>query len=191
MIKLKDSDIRAVLIKELENQYSNDLDTKIVHEMGILHGQTRVDIAVINGVLHGYEIKSESDTLARLPTQMIDYNKVFDRMTIVVQRNYLNKVRDIIPSWWGITLVTRYRGELHLRILRKGKFNPNVDPFSLSHLLWRREALDILKERGLQRGYLSKPRDEIYRKICSSITLSEIKLIVNQQLKRRESWKVH
>ncbi|MFE8063797.1 sce7726 family protein [Priestia aryabhattai] len=191
MIKLKDSDIRELLIKELENKYSKDSSTKIVHEMGILHGQTRVDVAVINGVLHGYEIKSESDTLVRLPTQMVDYNKVFDRMTIVVQRNYLNKVRDIIPSWWGITLVTRYRGELHLRILRKGKLNPNVDPFSLSHLLWRREALDILKERGLQRGYLSKPRDEIYRKICSSITLNEIKLIVNQQLKRRESWKVH
>jgi len=191
MIKLKDSDIREILIKELESQYSKDSSTKIVHEMGILHGQSRVDVAVINGVLHGYEIKSESDTLVRLPTQMVDYNKVFDRMTIVVQRNYLNKVRDIVPNWWGITLVTRYRGELHLRVLRKGKLNPNVDPFSLSHLLWRGEALDILKERGLQRGYLSKPRDEIYKKICSSITLSEIKLMVNQQLKRRESWKVH
>lgn len=191
MVKLKDSDIRKILIKKLEHNYSKDSNTKIVHEMGVLHGQSRIDVAVINRVLHGYEIKSESDTLVRLPTQMVDYNKVFDRMTIVVQRNYLNKVRDIIPGWWGITLVTKYRGEIHLRVLRKGKLNPNVDPFSLSHLLWREEALNILKERGLHRGYLSKPREEIYRKICSSITLSEIKLIVTQQLRRRESWKVH
>ncbi|MDH2452140.1 sce7726 family protein [Priestia megaterium] len=191
MIKLKDSDIRKVLTKRLEKQYAKDFNTKIVHEMGILHGQSRVDLAVINGTLHGFEIKSESDTLTRLNAQMLDYNKVFDRMTIVVQRNYLNKVRDIVPKWWGIILVTRYKGELHLREVRKGKSNPSVDPFSLSHLLWRKEALNILKEKGLQRGYLSKPRDEIYKKICSSITLNEIKLIVNQCLKKRESWKVH
>ena len=159
--------------------------------MGILHGQSRVDVAVINGILHGYEIKSESDTLERLPSQMNDYNKVFDRMTIVVQRNYLDEVRKIIPSWWGITLVTRYKGKLHLREIRKGRVNQSVDPFSLSHLLWRGEALDILKENGLQKGYLSKPRHDLYEKICESLSLSELKTSVNQRLKMRENWRVH
>lgn len=191
MGKLKDIDIREALISELLSRYFNDQDTKIVNEMGVLHGQSRVDVAVINGILHGYEIKSESDTLIRLPSQIQDYSQVFDRMTIVVQRNYLDQVRSIIPKWWGIILVTRYAGDIKLREVRKGRINNSVNPYSLSHLLWRNEALEILKEKGLQKGYLSKPRHDLYKKICSSITLEEIKLIVNQRLKLRENWKVH
>lgn len=191
MGKLKDIDIREALISELLSRHFNDQETKIVNEMGVLHGQSRVDVAVINGILHGYEIKSESDTLNRLPSQIQDYSQVFDRMTIVVQRNYLDQVRSIIPKWWGIILVTRYAGDIKLREVRKGRINNSVNPYSLSHLLWRNEALEILKEKGLQKGYLSKPRHDLYKKICSSITLEEIKLIVNQRLKLRENWKVH
>ncbi|WP_375090929.1 sce7726 family protein [Peribacillus sp. RS7] len=191
MGKLKDIDIREALISELLSRYFDDQDTKIVNEMGVLHGQSRVDVAVINGILHGYEIKSESDTLIRLPSQIQDYSQVFDRMTIVVQRNYLDQVRSIIPKWWGIILVTRYAGDIKLREVRKGRINNSVNPYSLSHLLWRNEALEILKEKGLQKGYLSKPRHDLYKKICSSITLEEIKIIVNQRLKLRENWKVH
>ena len=192
MSKLKDIDIREALISELLSKHFDDRDTKIVNEMGVLHGQSRVDVAVINGILHGYEIKSESDTLNRLPSQIQDYSQVFDRMTIVVQRNYLDKVRSIIPKWWGIILVTRdAQGQIKLREVRKGRINNSVNPYSLTHLLWRNEALEILKEKGLQRGYLSKPRHDLYKKICSSITLEEIKLIVNQRLKLRENWKAH
>jgi hypothetical protein len=85
MEKLRDNDIREALLRELYSRYSNDSNTRIVNEMGVLHGQSRVDVGVINGILHGYEIKSESDNLLRLPSQINDYCKVFDRMTMVVQ----------------------------------------------------------------------------------------------------------
>jgi hypothetical protein len=190
MQKLRDQDIRNLLLKILNEKYALDKDTLILNELGILHGQTRVDVAVVNGILHGYEIKSESDNLLRLPNQIADYNKVFDRMTIVVQSNYLELVRTMIPKWWGIILITKKRDALFHRELRKGRLNPNVDSFALSHFLWRNEALEVLKERGLQKGYLSKPRQELYEKICDSITLEEIKLTVNQRLKLRENWRV-
>ncbi|MCQ6275767.1 sce7726 family protein [Bacillus sp. V3B] len=189
MKKLRDNDIREALLNELYSHYSNENDTKIVNEMGVLHGQSRVDVAVINGILHGYEIKSESDNLLRLPRQVEGYNQVFDRMTIVVQRNYIDSVRSIIPKWWGIVLVTQNKGVINLREIRKGKLNTNVDPLALSHLLWRDEALKILKERGLQKGYLSKPRITIYKKVCDSLSIEELKLIVNRQLKQRQDWR--
>lgn len=190
MIKmLKDSDIRNVLLLELKKRHSNETDTMIVNEMGIIHGQSRVDVAVVNGILHGYEIKSESDNLLRLPNQITDYNKVFDRMTIVVQRNYLESVRAMIPKWWGIMLVTKKGENLKIREVRKGRLNPEVDPFALSHLLWRDEALHILKEKGLHKGYLSKPRSILYQRLCDSLSLDEIKLTVNQQLKQRVGWR--
>lgn len=191
MNKLRDNDIRQVLLSELYSRYSNEIETKIINEMGVLHGQSRVDVAVINGILHGYEIKSESDNLLRLPNQVKDYSKVFDRMTIVVQRNYLDQVREIIPKWWGIILVTKYKSEINLREIRKGRLNSALDPIALSHLLWREEALDILKEKSLHKGYLSKPRNVLYQKICDSLSIDEIKFMVNRQLKERVGWRDH
>jgi len=191
MSMLKDNDIREVLLDELYKMHSDEVGTKIVNEMGVLHGQSRIDVVVINGILHGYEIKSESDNLLRLPSQVKDYNLVFDRMSIVVQRNYLEEVRQIIPKWWGIILVTKNKQNINLRTLRKGRTNPTVDPVALSSLLWKDEALDVLKNRGLQRGYLSKPRKIIYQKIADSFSVEEIKHFVNEQLKSREDWKCH
>ncbi|MEH7798162.1 sce7726 family protein [Bacillus safensis] len=190
MKKLRDNDIREVLLTHLFNQYKNDKNIRIINELGVLHGQSRIDIAVVNGTLIGFEIKSESDTLSRLSSQVEDYNKVFDRVTIVVQRNHLQEVRNIVPKWWGILLVTRHKEKINLREVRKGRRNLEVDPFSLTHLLWRNEALNILKERGLHKGFLSKPRADLYRKICNCFTLDEIKSIVNEQLKNRENWRV-
>ncbi|HHW36803.1 MAG TPA: sce7726 family protein [Bacillales bacterium] len=188
MNKLRDNDIRKVLISELYSRYSNDNDTRIVNEMGVLHGQSRVDVAVINGIFHGYEIKSESDNLLRLPSQINDYNKVFDRVTIVVQRNYLDSVRNMIPKWWGIMLVTKNKNAFNIREVRQGRLNNDVDPYSLSHLLWREEALAILKEKGLQKGYLSKPRKEIYEKLSNSLEINELRKLVSKQLRLRENW---
>jgi hypothetical protein len=189
MEKLKDCDIRKVLIEQLILEYGNDSQTKIVNEMGILNGKTRVDVAVIYGILHGYEIKSESDTLIRLPSQMEDYNKVFDRVTIVVATKYLNEVRKIIPNWWGIIVVRNKNGHPVLRQVRKGRKNKNVDPYSVSRLLWKEEAIEILKEKGLHKGYLSKPRRKIYEKLVESLPLEELQFKVNELLKERKGWR--
>ncbi|MED3876274.1 sce7726 family protein [Lysinibacillus capsici] len=188
MNKLKDSDVRRVLDKALCEKYGQNLDTKIYHELGILHGRSRIDIAVVNGILHGYEIKSESDNLLRLPTQIRDYNSVFDKVTIVTQRCHLNEIRSIVPKWWGIILLTKYKGKLNLRQVRTGKNNPNIDSFALSHFLWKNEAVEILKERDLHHGLISKPRKELYLKIAESLELDELKSCVSMKLRSRVDW---
>lgn len=185
---LKEIDIRNVLLQKLHNKFIDDNETKIVNEMGVLHGQSRIDVAVINGILHGYEIKSESDNLDRLPDQIRSYNLVFDRMTIVVQRKYLKEVRTLIPKWWGISLITQIKGKINIREVRKGRINRNIDPLSLSRLLWREEALEILIEKNLHKGYLSKPRKEIYKRLIESIEIDELRGFVSNQLRSREHW---
>ena len=51
--------------------------TLFVNELGLNHGRFRADIAVMNGKLVGYEIKTDQDTLVRLPAQIDGYNEVF------------------------------------------------------------------------------------------------------------------
>ena len=66
---LKDSDIRKSLYNNILKKHEDASDTIVLNELGLLQGACRVDIAVVNGSLHGYEIKSEADTLDRLPYQ--------------------------------------------------------------------------------------------------------------------------
>lgn len=104
-----DRDIRVKLYQKIvsNKEFYIDKTTKIIDEMGVLNGSSKVDVAVINGKLHGYEIKSERDTLDRLPLQSKYYNTVFDKMTIVCSDKYLKKVETIIPKWWGILEVRK------------------------------------------------------------------------------------
>ncbi|PFJ85176.1 MULTISPECIES: sce7726 family protein [Bacillaceae] len=191
MEKLKDYHVREELFKYLEEQYVNCSDTIIINELGICQGQSRVDVAVVNGIMHGYEIKSESDTLERLPRQIEYYNKVFDRVTIVVAVDYLEHVKKMVPKWWGIISVRNRHGEIKLKKLRQGRANKKIDPFAVSQFLWKDEALEILKEKGLQRGYLSKPKRVILEHLAETIEINELKDLVNLQLKQREGWRDH
>ncbi len=78
---MRDQDIRDSLRQELVAAYGSDSSTLIVEELGICCGMARVDVAVVNGELKGFEIKSEKDTLGRLPAQSGMYGKVFDTMS--------------------------------------------------------------------------------------------------------------
>ena len=93
MIKLNDKYYRELLIEELIETHSNEPDTRIIHELGIDFGSNRVDVAVVNGIIHGYEIKSDCDTLDRLPRQIQSYNKLFERMTVVTARKFYDHTK--------------------------------------------------------------------------------------------------
>lgn len=190
MEKLRDHNVREALLEKLSTVHQDD-DTRIINELVVCGGQSRVDVAVVNGVLHGYEIKSESDTLIRLESQMADYNKVFERITIVAADGYVPKIKDIVPDWWGIIKVQNKRGNVVLKQVKKGRKNPSLDALSLVQLLWKDEALDVLKEKGLHRGFLSKPRTVLFERLVEYIPLNELVTIVNRKLKSRTGWREH
>ncbi|WP_081590312.1 sce7726 family protein [Brevibacillus massiliensis] len=190
MEKLRDSDVREVLLGKLQTKHSKEPDTLIINEMGVCLGQSRVDIAVVNGLIHGYEIKSESDTLSRLSSQMNDYNKVFDKVTIVTAHDYLDKVNKMVPDWWGIIVVTNIKGQARMKYTKRGRKNPSQDPYSLVQLLWKDEALAVLKEKGLHKGVLSKPKNVLYERLATNIPMGELKQLVYRALKSREGWRV-
>ena len=50
--------------------------------------QVRIDIAVVKGALHGFEIKSDFDNLKRLARQVDLYSQVLDRATLVVGERF-------------------------------------------------------------------------------------------------------
>ncbi len=106
------------------------------------HGAARVDVAVVNGSLHGYELKSDSDSLGRLARQAHVYSSVLDRVTLVAGRRHLEEAMGLVPYWWGVQVAEmKPRGSVLFSSVRRARKNPSQDPVSVAKLLWREEAL--------------------------------------------------
>ncbi|RUX03789.1 MAG: hypothetical protein EOS71_27185 [Mesorhizobium sp.] len=160
--------------------------TRVVEEMGVWSGTVRIDIAVINGELCGYELKSDSDTLNRLPYQVEMYGKVFDRMTLVVGSKHHKKASALIPTWWGCVVAEMRDGEVTLKSKRQGRRNPKPDPFVVAQLLWKDEALAILERHNLAKGWRAKPAVEISQRLISTLSFQQLSDEVRAALKARQ-----
>lgn len=188
--KMKDIDLRNALKRKLRSCYADDPSTLIVDELGLRHGIVRVDVAVINGLIHGFELKSDRDTLQRLPRQMRVYNSVLDHMTLVVGQRYLDIATSLIPEWWGIMLAeTGESGDLDLTEVRKPQNNLFQDIVAVSKLLWRDEALSLLEEFGKAEGVRWKRRSMIYERLAEVADPDLIRHRVRHQLRTRTSWR--
>lgn len=182
--------IRSALKKKLENRHARDRKVRIIEELGVQHGVARIDIAVVNGIMHGYEIKSDQDTLQRLPEQMSVFSSVFDRVTLVVGKSHLYDSINIIPDWWGI-VVAKVNSDnvVTFNTIRTGENNEGQDRISVARLLWRDEALKILEAAGKASGVYSKPRNNIYERMSSVFDQKTLGKKVRETIFLRSDWR--
>jgi hypothetical protein len=190
LASMRDVDIRTALRRHLAATCDDDPTTLILDELGICSGSVRVDMAVVNGALKGFEIKSDSDTLDRLANQANAYNKVFDTLSVVVEKRHLRKVRSMVPAWWGIYLAdARGNGDVNLKSVRRERLNRGVDAASLVQLLWRDETLALLHSIGAGARFRKKPRRYLWDALTTSVALVELREMVRRQLKARQGWR--
>ena len=160
-------------------------DTVLVEELGLCQGQVRVDVAVVNGLLHAYEIKSDRDNLRRLAKQVDTYGRVVDRATIVVGDRLLQCASEAVPAWWGVIRVRSTPRGVRFTTVRRAQKNPDRNPRALAELLWSADAISLLKERDIVRGIRGKPRRMLWDRICEQYSLDEIASAVRCRLKAR------
>jgi hypothetical protein len=186
---LLDADIRAALHRRLEGRYGGDPGVRVVDEMNVVGGRCRVDVAVINGRLEGFEIKSERDSLRRLARQAEAYGRVFDRMTIVCAERHLERTIVTVPSWWGVAVArVGCEGRLHLVAERTARTNRAVEPKAVACLLWRDEALGALEELGVANGLRSKPRRVLWEALAEELPSTKLRALVREMLRARRGW---
>lgn len=187
---MRDYDIRHSLHNQFLSHFKQDGESVIVDELGVCNGSSIIDVAVINGSLHAFEIKSDADTLVRLPKQAEHYNRVFDYVTIVVNGKYVNRVANLIPEWWGIWLIYEKDAVVRRTEVRPSQRNSNVDAFSVAQLLSREEAVDLLTRLDLIKGYKSKRRWILLERLANEVSVTELSAHVRKYLKSRVDWKV-
>ena len=188
-VTLGDAGIRPALRARLLVDQGEG-EAMVIDELGVCRGQVRIDLAVVNGVLHGYEIKSDRDSLRRLESQIELYSKVLDRVTLVVGDRHLAEALDAVPSWWGVLRVhADQNGPRFDPVRREGK-NPHRDPRSLVELLWLDDAMALLAQRDAARGVRGKPRRIVWDRVCEYFELDEIAAAVRARLKARAASQV-
>lgn len=186
----RDSDIRAILHQRVLREHHADPDTLVLNELGLWYGTARVDIAVVNGEIHGYEIKSDRDTFLRLPAQVSAYCRVLDRVTLVVGEQHIAGAFDVVPDWWGVmsAKVSRRWG-VSIQEQRQPGTNPAIDPLALAALLWCEELITELDARGAARGMRGKSRAKMVERLAGLMPLDQLRHAVRARLKARGDWR--
>lgn len=186
----RDTDIRAALHAKRLKRLKHRPDTLVIDELGLAHARSRIDIAVINGCIHGYEIKSATDTLERLTTQVGIYSQTLQKLTFVAAPRHIRGIERHAPGWAGIISAEQGpRGGITFNEGRRATANPLVDPVMIAHLLWRDEVLDLLGRIGYAPRELRRPRKQLYALLCEAIPLADIIASIRTFMVQRRAWR--
>ena len=186
---MKDIDVRDALQKTFLKKFFHDENSRVIPELDICNGEARIDIAVVNGHLHGFEIKSEQDTLTRLANQVTAYSKVFDYLTLVVAEAHIDSANKLLPECWGIIRASM-RQAVSLKVVRPAHINRAVSPFALCQFLWKEELVALSALYGIS-GLTSKSTKLEFCEVLSrSMKPQILAKSIRETLKSRSSWRV-
>ncbi|MBY5645852.1 sce7726 family protein [Rhizobium ruizarguesonis] len=146
IVPTTDADIRTPLLAWLRSQHPDHLTAKMLEEFKMPRPSARIDVALVNGEMSGFEIKSDRDTLNRLAVQIPAFSRLFDRMSLVTTRKHLAEARTKIPSWWGIVV---FRDDGSFEISRMSKRNRKIDVAALLFALTKRELALVARAAGV------------------------------------------
>lgn len=190
MTRTNDQHIRIALHAKKLLAHRNAPNTLVVDELGLVHAKVRIDVAVINGCIHGYEIKSGADKLDRLPGQLVHYGRCLEKLTLVCASRHTDKALKLIPKWCGLLEADMgTRGAITFHSVRRAMKNPKLDRVQLAHLLWRPEVISLLRSYDVPAKELRHSRKHLYELVAELLSAREITSAIREFMKVRKSWR--
>jgi hypothetical protein len=183
-------ELRAHLKASLRTDGTAGAGALLIEELGLRHGRARIDLALVNGAINGFEIKSEHDSLRRLDRQVFVYNTVLDHVTLVLAPTHVSRANGAIPAWWGVPVAHHSEPRaVEFERVRDPEVNPLVDPVAQAKLLWRTEVLELLAELGVQERVSRRPRQELYELFAASLDRAQLRAKICERLRHRTGWR--
>ena len=171
-VKLRDIDIRKEFIKRNADFFRANT---FVNELGI-NSKNIVDFAALDfdkNIFYGFEIKSEVDSLKRLPKQLSIYSTFFNIVYIIAHHKHTEHILNFLDA----NVFTRDMGyievsdDLDFKEIRKASFKrPRFDTFIRN--LDSEELENLCESKGQYQGWESK--NLLVDKIKRSTTMEEI-----------------
>lgn len=137
----------------------------------VMYGSSRkvVDLlAIIDNKTVAIEIKSDSDNLNRLPEQIIEYNKIFDKVIIISAPSHLNNITQLISKGIGLYVIDK-----SIKKIQTSLINHNLDKlemlYSISSVFLKKNYPNLKNLNADElRSHLSKKgKSEIHQVLIS------------------------
>lgn len=174
--------VRDALRRSLLEDHRGPAQT--IDEFWVPLSHERADLAVVGRTMAAFEIKTEGDTLRRLPRQAAAYGRVFDKCTAVLARRHHECALAILPEWWGVTAIS-VNGHIAFDEVRKPRRNPGVEPSTLVRLLWRDEARAALIALG-EPPVETATRSSMWSALLEATDVAVLRRIVRRALLARD-----
>ena len=123
-------------------------------------------LAIIDNKTYAIEIKSASDNLNRLSSQIAEYNKIFDRVIVFTVPSHLNGISQFICEGIGLYVIDKT-----IKRVRSSHINRNLDKLEMLYSM----SSEYLKKLYPQHKNLNS--DEIRLQL-----INEKKTVVHQLL---------
>jgi hypothetical protein len=160
------------VIRELLFAFLDASNAKIRVFDELVINDSRADIVAVTNLITGFEIKGDGDSYTRLPLQIEEYSRHFERNYLVVGARHRKSSASHVPDYWGIVTV----GESGVEVVREAVESPKFKWKLLLKLLWRKELAHILAAAG------RKPSD-FRGKTKTFMVNTAIKLLPPEQLR--------
>ncbi|MGA3827268.1 sce7726 family protein [Pseudomonas chlororaphis] len=177
---IREKEIKAALIDWL---YARGMvrDAVVINEMVVANWARRADLALANGRLYGFEIKSEFDSLKRLPGQIESFRRHFDKVTVVAASKFVPEIVRSYPVEVGVLEVYLKSGRVMFRQIRPGRIEEVKEQQVIASLITRAEIERLLRlesikyENGSSRKALLQYVDLVSVKKLKAFALGCIK----------------
>ncbi len=177
---MTDKELRPLIRRLLAHEHPGAV---LVEELPLIR-EKRADLAIVNDALWGYEIKSEHDRLDRLPEQVSFYDAVFDYCHVIVASKFVDRVRSIVPGYWGIMQVIQEKTRSRIDPVRPSVRNTNTQASAVIRLLWKVEAVKILRAAGSDIS-ITQPLSKVWT-ACEQIPRESLDLSVRTAVSQRK-----
>ena len=180
---LGEKEIKYLLLNHFIQTDFIDYSSLVLSEMNLSAKSRRIDLAVIkNRRLIGIEIKSEKDSLDRLPGQVEEYRKYFDKVVLVVASKFVSSVLSLCKDDVAVWEATKFG----VKCIRRGRINNSVKKENYFDLMTRREICVIAKILNVE--YRDVPIYDLKQSVVMNLThisKSRIKGIMLEGVEKR------
>lgn len=168
--------IKTAIIKRLiEGALGFNKKTNSVGvEVQFSRNKRRADLLITGREFHALEIKGDADNLRKLRTQLSDYQKVFDRVSVVVTEKHLTTARMITPKDVGIILFKN--DQLH--IIRQATLRKRLDKKELLMFLSKSEITELFQLTGTK----EYSTDELREAAAEMFTIKEVRKLTYSKI---------
>lgn len=186
--RVREPDVRAALVRALRRELGQRPHV-LVPEVEVRWSiPARLDALLVSNRIWGFEIKSDADSLVRLPRQAEAYGAVVERAVLVVGERHLPAAVALVPDWWNIWSAGWDGASVRLRKVRGGRLNPAVDPLAVTSFMTRQDVTTALRGRG-RSGLSGCSVDQLRQALATEAGAKETVRLARASMLARLDWR--